>query len=476
MREFESVFAEGLKRGLRRGTDNPLNSQYLTSAMNVKCYESGIRPFIPLQTVPGSVVTWPFGQAFFGSNVKVYATETDIYELDDNWTMTHKATATAGERWDFLDFGLYVLLLNRTSIVTRDPSSGSYTVSSSMSGFPRFSTGCNFKGQIVGGNIRTNWYDCGSGSLIWSDIGSAMFTPGVKNVAGYRHTPWKGKVLRVKRLGDVVVAYCENGIGILAPHEQTFGFKELLDIGIKGRAAVEGTVNKHLFIDADNWLWSIGSDLRPKKLGYQEYIKTLTNAVISYNPGEDEFFISDNVRCFLLTMYGMSECHQLISSVAKLGSTVYGCIRDTNDRDVLIITDALDFGLRGMKTVGTLELGLSCTAPVYVAVDYKYNKTTEFARTSWILCNPNGVVYVPTTAVEFRLCVKTAGQQGRIEEEEDGFVITLEDGSDLLLEGANYASFELDYITIRIKVSDKRYIRGTYATTASSRASVRALG
>lgn len=489
MREFESIFKDGLRTGLRTDIDNPRNSEALMDALNVRCMAKGLRPTIQLTRVLDSLSSWPYPQIFIGSNYRIVATEDTIYEADSSWNLTAKATVDAGSRWDFIDFGLYFVLTNGTQMVTS--LNGVYSVVDSVGG-PRFSTGCNFKGQIVAGNIKTNWYGCGVNSVIWSVIGShnfhistegefilaeddsvitsedgvSMLTEGggQSATAGFRHLYWEGSIHRVMRLGDIVVVYGSNGIAIMAPKGEVFGMVEVSDMGILSRDAVDGDYNTHVFVDSDRYVWRVVRGESPKKLGYKEFIDNLDSTlVVSYDKARKECYIGDSSTCYLLTEYGLSRVGQLVPSVANDSGVSYGSFVQSDVGSIIIVTDAIDFNIRGMKTITTIELGADFSGDIQVAIDYKHNKSDSFTRSRWINTSPEGVATIPVTATEFRLCVKTSGEaimseDGNDIESEDGYSITAEVNKDL----------SLDYIIARVKVSDKRFIRGLYSRSRNA--------
>jgi len=309
---------------------------------------------------------------------------------------------------------------------------------------PRFSTGCNFNGQIVAGNVKTTWHDCGTGSIIWSRIGSVDFTPGGDNEAGFRNIPWEGDVLRVMKLGKGVVVYCENGILVLTPFNQTFGADTLMEVGIPSMSAVGGNENIHVFVDTDGNLWRMNKDFDVQKLGYREYMNLMTAAsiVVEHNPVLREFHISDPTYAYVLTEHGLAQCYQEVTTVVVDKGTSYGVFTDQSDAEARIVTDVMDFGLRGMKTTQTFELATyhpsgSGTYGITAALDWRVDKTAAFTRGNSVAVNPLGIATLIHTAEEFRLA----------------------------LTYTNYASVELDFINVRIKVSDKRALRGEYGVT-----------
>ena len=67
MREFETTFAKGLKKGLREDDENPRNEEALVECLNVKPSEEGPIPVVPVEfsvTDANAAMAWPFPQVF----------------------------------------------------------------------------------------------------------------------------------------------------------------------------------------------------------------------------------------------------------------------------------------------------------------------------------------------------------------------------------------------------------------------------
>ena len=120
--------------------------------------------------------------------------------------------------------------------------------------------------------------------------------------------------------------------------------------------------------------------------------------------------------------------------------TMFGFWIDSGDYELRLETDTLDFGQRGMKTLTVIETGMNYSKsinPIEVSVKYKYNyMENSFSRTAWRLLNREGIMYPQITASELRVLVR----------------------------GADYrdSKASISYINMRLKLSDKRSIRGRF--------------
>jgi hypothetical protein len=459
MREFEYTFEDGLKVGLRRHHKNPRNSEACVEYLNMRVTVNGGEPFIPFTDVyewvsRGVEQVWPLHQLICGKEHTFLVERNDtlgqvkVFEIGSNWSKTQLLLATdaafgKGERFEIADFGKYILMTNGKVMVRRNPVTGVYESLLNDSVTPRMKTLCDFKGQIVGGNVVSQWHDCDASSIIWSDIGSACFLPSRRNEAGFRKMPQGGIVHRTRRLGDRVMVYGSEGINALIPVSSptaTFGLDELLNFGIVSSAAVEGDSNQHIFVDRLGWIWSINSKMELKKLGYQEFMLKLdpANIVVTHDKMENDFYISDGVKCFLLTPSGLSEVHQLPLSIGGVNGQVVYMGKDSQDHNGRVVTDTLDFGFRGLKTCSVVEHGLSGPHVARSAIDWRDNKQRTFARTPWTPLNNLGISSRTISGNDFRFCIETT----------------------------NYKDMTLDYMKIRWKMTDLRALRGVYAAPA----------
>lgn len=461
MREFELILAKEIRSGLRP-YEVPKSDPSVVECYNLEPGENGLKPYVPIENPAGldtedgwdllledgsrlmleaagqmDISTWPFPQFFVGSRIMILAYKTKIYEVGSDWSVTEKITVTGGDVWDFVDFGTYILLLNGEVMVYVDPTDSSYNTSTGSTTFPLIGTGCNFKGQIVGGDVRSSWNSCDRQSIVYSDIGSASFALDRKNEAGFRHSRRKGNVLKVARLGDGVVAYGENFVDLMVPYNQYFKIAEILDVGINWKGCVGVTNDMHIFMDNKRYLWAIDREFKLTRLGYQEFLEDLVDnhVVISGVQDEQRFYICDGVKCYVYTPRGMFEGFQLISSVATLDDAVVGTFKDTEDYEARLTTGAMDFGHRGIKTLMGVECGISEGGTNYIGADYRYDTNGTFSRTTLSRLSPDGFGYVGAAAHDLRVHVKAT----------------------------NYEQCYLDYINAKIKLEDRRFaVRGPY--------------
>ena len=438
MREFESVFDKGLLQGLRSEAIEPVKDQRLVELKNLRPHEFGLRPVEYMINPFDAVFAWPFPQMFLLRELRLMALETAIYECDNLWnpTLVISGLLTGGV-WQVADFGDYLLMTNGSQVVSRS-ATGVWDSDATSTSVPDMATVCNFRGQIIGGNI-SGWEDCDQNYVAWSDIGSAEFYPGLKNEAGYAPMSWNGAVLRVMELGDLVVVYGENGISLLKPAKQYMAIKELDLPGIPVGSAVGGSNRGHVFVDYGGDLWMLGPDGKPKNLGYGEFIQEMDagELVISYNSQQNEYYISDGMTSYVLGKNGLCQTHQLVSSTVFDNGVLYGTYESDGDLSGLVVTDVLDFGQRAYKTLATLSCNCSSASDMWTSLYWRSDVMGSFQQANWQWINPTGFTTPMITAIDFKLAFKAD----------------------------SYEDVKLASLKSRLKLSDKRIIRGIHSAT-----------
>lgn len=462
-------------KGLRRKERGFRNSQYATDLLNAKVGELRLEPFepagnpfdpvhsdyFPFGNPHGEAIDWPMPQMFAFTEHVLLATRQRLYEVHPtNWTKTAVGHAVyTPDFWDFADFHDFIIGTNGEAIFLRQSQSGNWSVIWAAAEIPCFKTVCNFNGQIVVGNTW-NWHTSGPNFVAWSRIGSANFVLDESNEAGLRPVHWKGQVLRVLQLGGGVVVYGDNGIGMLVPKDQVFGYQPVAGYGIAGGLAVAGSESRHVFVRKDGMLCSaeaqtnaLGGHSLPKisELGFVEFFETQPvvsayteapstdvpdyerDVVVAHDPGLEEFWISDGATSYLLTKYGLSRTGQCATSLGRWNNQLIGPARSMTSQEFLWVSDVMDFRLRGRKSIETIEIAGS--AGLSVAVDWRNSPSDSFETTDWTKLNDQGWARHPISGVELRLRVKADA----------------------------YAGAMIDSITARYKLTDLRSIRGIYA-------------
>jgi hypothetical protein len=202
-----------------------------------------------------------------------------------------------------------------------------------------------------------------------------------------------------------------------------------------------------------------GSDeVEMKKLGYNEFFEDSVKTVsVVYNSMEGEFYISDGVRSFLYNDLGLTEIGKCITSFVDYRNTrvtneltdlvtIYdnpvGFVRPLSEQELQYSTDILDFGINGIKTIESVDIGGSfgLKTVAEVMVQWRNDKRGSFRDTPWKRCSPEGFVSPLVSGVEVKINLRLS----------------------------TYTDVELNNITVKWKISDKRFIRGMYASSSNA--------
>ncbi len=231
-----------------------------------------------------------------------------------------------------------------------------------------------------------------------------------KNEMGFMPLGFQGTVLKVAQIGDHIAIYTTDGVGVLTPIVvggiATFKYQSLGRVGVLSRSAIGGDQFTHLFLDNGNYLWSLGADLRLTRLDYSEYMADMIgDVVITYDEREKEFYIATSGLSFILTQSGLGKASQAPTALFNLGSVI-GTAGNTGVTTLELETDAFDMGDRGVKTVHSVEVGISSEGVVEVSLLYRHDKTQLYERTSWVTTDTEGFATFVQSGIEFKVAVR----------------------------------------------------------------------
>ncbi len=402
---------------------------------------------------------------------------------------------TSGGSWHFFDFFDTWFLLNGSCVVFTTNIEGmlEQTVKTLVQDTQTVTTGCSHGGRAFFGgfnpsnywsadwtafwtdfatrnptgvkvdlNIDTNfvcWSSIGGGDVLWplyleraitgflgsgTDYGydrALLFEQMKSNQAGFMPMPFQGTVRALKSLRKSIVVYTDNGIAAMVPTAvddvPVLSLQKFIPIGIASRSAVGGDEDRHIFVDRTMTLWSIDAGLKVERLGYQEYLATLVaaNLLVSFDPLEREFYITDGTGCFVLTKLGLCKATQIPTSIIRVDEDLDGYVTSATQSSQTagsFTTDVLDFGFRGRKRIGFVEVGSSGISSMTVSAYWRNSTTGAFTQTSWKAVNADGFVYLGISAVDVRIAVR----------------------------GTLAVGATVDYLTIRYQRDEKRQVRG----------------
>lgn len=455
MREFELLIDDALKVGLSPEQPVPTNSQYLSECLGFRIGKLGLEGYRELTNpLPGTVdihYVWPFPQFLTGEKYNFLIVrdgtvnmQDSLYQVsDDHQTVSlildiDILTFGQGTLMEVADFGKYAFLTNGVVMIYWDTVASNWKKVTSITNIPMMRTVCNFKGQLVGGNVVSSWHGCDETYFVWSKIGEADFTPDRRNEAGYKRDPHGGVIYHTRRLGDQVIGYTSKGITALRPVGQpaaTFGFTEMSDVGLINQGAMNGNKFMQVYVGDDYVVRKITAN-GIEDLGYQHLMKALTgDIIVSYDPSLKDFYIGDSETAYLLSINGMSELPQYPSAIWRNNKSTYSLPGTVNDYEPLIKSEAFNMQFAGQKTIATIETDAKYSDDGQAAVDYLNDQDT-WNSSNYSPLNNQGIATVPAAGNEFRFALK--------------------------FDSVDYET-RISYIKSRYKMTDLRGIRGVYA-------------
>jgi len=253
---------------------------------------------------------------------------------------------------------------------------------------------------------KNNW-------VSWSNIGKLDFTIGHDNIAGERPMDWKGWVRGLKKLGQKIVSYGQNGVSFLTPVENKYSLKTIHKIGTKGKHAFAGSDDIHFFIDAESRLYRIADEL--EKLDYSEYLSALSSSVVmTYDKESNLIYICDGTYGFVFSIEdnSLGSGPVNITGMGSQDGTLYPVAPATISTPVFeICTDIYDLGSRKLKTIQSVEFGIDADTTnqiMYGAIEYRKNRQDAFASKDWKIVHESGVLWQTAFGREFRFKFKLA--------------------------------------------------------------------
>ena len=423
MREFEKSYVDVLTKGLR--PERRASAETLFECFNWIPDPTGLRPWEPPEMLGCDSICcppnfanldWPYPVIWPAAEYSYLAQKNALYKLGSTGQAKHLVDAP----WifDLADFGDYIVASCAGGSVIKDIEQDAYVVTAPSENWPLFRTCCAFRGQLIIGNIQSAWGGATFQSVGWSGIGRVDFTISQANEAGHLRSHWEGEVLKVWALADSVVVFCSNGVGVLYPASQTFGFLEIADIGLLNKRAVTGDEREVVWIDREFELWSLINGKAPDRLDFKEWIRELNPATVTacYDPGEDHFYFSDGFRTFVLTKdHKLFEVGVIITAVMRKNFRFWGmweAVKPENLPCGINYTDTL-YGIdnvlgikRTLKTLTESEFqGNYEEGSLLLAAQYRYQQRA-YSQSQWFRATIEGTARLIQTAPDIRLLAR----------------------------------------------------------------------
>lgn len=242
----------------------------------------------------------------------------------------------------------------------------------------------------------------------WSKIGELDFTIDESNLAGERPVDWKGCVWHIRKLGDKVVAYGENGATFFKPSGVHFGMDTFYRIGLKNKGAFAGTDLQHFFVDNLGQLFQV--DNKFTKLDYAEFLSTMGTVILTLDVEKNLLYICDGTKGYIYGIDSKSfgEGPANITGIGTQSNVLYVVSKNAIVTPKFeICTDIYDLGTRNAKTIREIEVGSNMAEFLYASVDYRNSYQDAFKQIGWFLVNPDGRAHPKCYGSEFRFRFKS---------------------------------------------------------------------
>ena len=235
--------------------------------------------------------------------------------------------------------------------------------------------------------------------------------------------PWKGAAQAVAQLGDNIIVYGDHGIGIIRPDRndvtlaginlEYFEVEQLLDVGLMNPMTHVGDKTQQTFIDSRGDIWRINAKLELQRLGYKEWIGSLTGAdvIMSMDPREGDIYISDETAGFLLTPSGLATPRYVLNGILPYSDGVlYGLWTVVGGDTNSFKTHPFNMGSRAIKLVGNVSIEQdNITAPT-AHVDYKVGYAAGYSTNTLVALNGEGDIYAGQQGTDFKFSFQSGAR------------------------------------------------------------------
>ena len=396
--------------------------------------------------VPIIPTGWTSGtQVFRGRTATVFCTPTTVGILSEpSLTVTPLTSVPSGGAWCFADFGPVWLAANGSRLVGMFPTepSGFRTINQAS---PHFGVvACHNDTRLIYGDctLGQNWvgWSCiGGEDIPYLLYGVAPPTSLLQlNESGQAPMPFRGRILAIRPLRDRVMVYGEDGVIALRPVGTGYGLEDVRGIppgvGIAGRAAVDGNVDKHLFVGTDGALYSVGANLDATRI--ETVVAVPTTPTVVWNGTDGEFWVSGTADSLVVTEAGVGGLVEaVVKSIALVpGLGLRAC--GTGYPDLLraeLWTNMVDAGGAEQKKLTYIRVAGDGLTKLRVGAKVRHMTGAALVQSPYVQCSPEGAGYLNTVMVS-----------GQI-----GVAATVSPGS------------RIWGVEVRYQAHDRRFIRGT---------------
>lgn len=222
----------------------------------------------------------------------------------------------------------------------------------------------------------------------------------------------KGTIHSIRPVGDLLMVYTDRGVSRIRMTESGLVEDDVYDVGVITRHQVGGDIREHIFVDDTSNLNRVDENGNIERLGYDEYMIFVsgTGMLISVDPIERFYSISDGTYGFMLTRTGLCKTPCMMPTSLWRDGTLYGPTIETTGTAATIETDIFDGGYRGVHEVTFVRIAATDTIGWTVAVKWRMNKNDSFTTETAVAFDDRGVARVKTCGIEFKLLLTASNR------------------------------------------------------------------
>ena len=215
---------------------------------------------------------------------------------------------------------------------------------------------------------------------------------------------------RIESSGNNLVIYTPSRIDLIGLSSSGIYTKTpILNLGLKSKGSFCKINNNHYFITTDGKLWVMSSESL-KCLDYSEFLTSLTNPVMSYDPTYNNMYICSASTGYVYNV--MSESLgkgpskitgiDLQSPVTLLASAAIVAVPN------YLTLNAIDFNNRNFKSISEIEVGGEFGNDLTLGISYRNDTTGDFEDPVWFSVTMEGRTFPNFFAKEFQFHLSTA--------------------------------------------------------------------
>jgi len=277
---------------------------------------------------------------------------------------------------------------------------------------------------------------------------------------GFWKLPGVGEIVAVRELGDNLIVFGDRSIYLLnlVAGEDRLNVvgQRISSFGVLAGRAVSGGETALIAPDTSGRAWRFTPNAAPELLGYREiYLDNGVNLAF-YDKRTDTHYLTDGLlQQWQLTPYGMSRTRNVVLGLLWRNATLCalqlplttGPPEEAAEPGIgfeyRFRTGVIDFGNQQLKTVRSVQVS-GANADYWQAKIYvRESMGGDWMNSGWIQATEEGVVMDGVTGLEFKVEVRGVSSYER-------------------------SDVRVDSLWVRWQQSDKRFVRGAYATQAGT--------